>query len=148
MSREADFATRMADATLAAILTGGVYQFGLAGLEGITRDATPAAFSGGYLLPCALVRQRGEIPDNIVSDEEAQLDSTVQIVEVYFYESRGYVAIDLAAARTYVLFKGYSFGDTFPLSLANVLGRQRDNGALNGASMERQDWQVNSILGG
>ena len=59
MSRETDFETRMeADATLAAILTGGVYTSGAVGELGITRETTSAAFdSNGYLKPCALVRQ-------------------------------------------------------------------------------------------
>jgi hypothetical protein len=149
MSRESDFATRMTgDATLMAILTGGVHRYEVTGQDGITRDATPSAFdANGYLRPCALVKQRANVADGWVDDEEAQFDSAIQIVEIWFYEDSGYTNIDAAAARCYTLFKGYAFADSFPVRLANVMDRQRDNGALHGASMARQDWQVNSVIG-
>lgn len=147
-TREADFASRMADATLTAILTGGVHQAGLVGLEGITRDSTPAAFSGGYLLPCALVKQRGNVPTLDVVDYLAQHTSARQIVEVWLYQDApAYTAIDAAVARLYILMQGHRFADTFEVRLANVLDRERDQGSLAGASMGRLDWQVDSILG-
>jgi hypothetical protein len=149
VSKESEIAARLSgDATLMATLTGGVYVSGTVGIDGITRDATPAAFSGGYLLPCALVRQRGNIPDGQVSDETAQIDSAIQIVEVWFYQDSGYTSIDTAMERARVLLRGYSLTNSFPLTLANVIDRQRDDGALHGASLARQDWQVNNILGG
>lgn len=148
-NRESDFATRMAaDTTLMALLPGGVFRSGLIGSEGISRDTTPTAFdASGWLLPSALVRQRANVPDGVVSDENAQLDSASQIVEVWFYEDSGYTAIDAAMARVYTLLKGYAFADSFPLALANVIDRQRDEGALSGASLARQDWQVFSLIG-
>jgi hypothetical protein len=149
VSKESEVAARLSgDATLMATLTGGVYVSGTVGIDGITRDATPAAFSGGYLLPCALVRQRGNIPDGQVSDETAQIDSAIQIVEVWFYQDSGYTSIDTAMERARVLLRGYSLTNSFPLTLANVIDRQRDDGALHGASLARQDWRVNNILGG
>jgi hypothetical protein len=149
VSKESEIAARLSgDVTLMATLTGGVYVSGTVGIDGITRDATPAAFSGGYLLPCALVKQRGNIPDGQVSDETAQIDSAIQIVEVWYYQDSGYTAIDTAMERARVLLRGYSLTNSFPLTLANVIDRQRDDGALHGASLARQDWQVNFILGG
>lgn len=150
MAREDDFATRMTgDATLMAILTGGVFKSGTVGDDGITRAVASSAFdSDGYLKPCCLVKQRGNVPDGQVEDEIAQIDSAIQIVELWFYQDSGYTAIDLAMARTRVLFRGYFLSDSFPLQLVNVLDRQRDKGALTGASLARQDWQVNNILGG
>jgi hypothetical protein len=149
VSKESEIAARLSgDVTLMATLTGGVYVSGTVGIDGITRDATPAAFSGGYLLPCALVKQRGNIPDGQVSDETAQIDSAIQIVEVWYYQDSGYTAIDTAMERARVLLRGYSLTNSFPLTLANVIDRQRDDGALHGASLARQDWQVNNILGG
>lgn len=149
MTRENDFATRMiADTTLIAILTGGVYQSGLVGLEGITRETTPAAFSSGYLRPCALVKQRGNVFTGEVEDYTDLSAAARQVVEVWLYEDRGYTAIDAAAARIYALFQGYQFGGTFDIRLANVIDRQRDAGSLNGASLARLDWQVDSIYQG
>lgn len=149
MSREDDFASRLTgDATLMAILTGGVWKSEDVGPEGITRDTAAAAFdASGWLKPCVLVHQRANVPDGQVSDEEAQLDSAIQMVELWFYQDRGYDSIDAAKARCYVLLKGHAFADSFPVRLANVIDRQRDEGALSGASLARQDWQVNSVIG-
>ena len=141
------FVTRMeADATLMAILTGKVWTAGEVGLEGITRETAPTAFSGGYLLPCALVRQRGRIPTTDVVDYIEQVTSAIQIVEVWLYEDRGYTSIDAAAARLYTLFQGHIMAGTFEIRLANVIDRQRDEGSLAGASLARLDWQVDSII--
>jgi hypothetical protein len=149
MSREEDFAARMlADTTLMQTLTGGVFTSGTVGINGITRDVAPTAFdANGYLEPCALVRQRGNVPDGNVRDGMAQTTSAIQVVEIYVYEDTGYTNIDAALARMYVLFEGYAFSDSFPVELSNVIDRQRDTGALNGASLARQDWAVYSVIG-
>lgn len=149
MAREADFATRMlADSALMLILTGGVYQSGLVGIEGIARETTPAAFTGGYLLPTALVAQAGNVPTLDVVDYMLQHTSARQRVQIYLYQdSPGYTAIDAAYARLYILFQGHRFSDTFEIRLANDLDRGRDTGSLAGASMRVLDWQVDSILG-
>jgi hypothetical protein len=147
MSREDDFATRMTgDATLMAILTGGVFKRGSVGLEGITRESAASAFdTAGFLKPCALVAQRGNIPDGVVKDFTDRSISGVQVVEIYVYQDRIYDKIDLALERLKVLFLGYQFTGTFELYLANVIDRQRDMGALKGASLARQDWAVHNI---
>lgn len=149
MSREADFATRMAaDSTLTSILTGGVYQAGTVGRLGITRESVPGAFdTAGYLRPCALVRQRGAVSDGIVRDPIARVTSTVQTVEIWLYEDSGYTAIDAAIARLHALFEGIVLADSFEIWLTNVIDRQRDNGALGGASLARLDFAVYSVMG-
>lgn len=148
MSKESEFATRMtADSTLMAILTGGVYTSGGVGRLGITRESVPGAFdTGGYLRPCALVRQRALVPDGNVRDGMAQVASAVQTVEVWLYQDTGYDQIDLAQARVYALFQGYQFSDTFEIWLTNVIDRERDAGALGGASLARMDFVVYSIM--
>lgn len=151
MAREDDFATRMlADATLVAILTGGVHKASEIGGEGISRETTPTAFDAtGYLEPAALVKQRGAIPTGDVYDPMSQHTSVRQIIEIWLYAdpSVGYTAIDAALSRLYVLFQGYQFNDTAEIRLANLIDRERDTGALNGASLARQDWQVESVTG-
>lgn len=149
MSREANFKTRMdADATLLAILTGGVYAAGSLGLLGITRETTPSAFdSNGYLKPCALVRQRPLIPDLQVVDFTAQVASAAQVTEIYVYEDSGYTNIDSALSRLYTLFYGYKFSDSFPVEWLGTLDRERDQGALNGASMARMEFLVPNVIG-
>lgn len=148
MSRESDFAARMTgDAALMLILTGGVYQSGLVGIEGITRETTPAAFSGGYLAPCALVVQAGRVPDGTVLDYNDRSTSARQRVQVYIYQdSPGYTAIDLASARIYTLLQGHQATGGFEIHLINELDRSRDQGPLAGASMAMLDFEVVSII--
>lgn len=149
MSREADFKTRMdADVTLTAILTGGVYTAGAVGIEGISRDTTPLAFdAAGRLKPSALVRQRGLVPTGDVLDPITQQASASQVVEIYVYQRQGYTSIDTALARLYTLFQGYQFSDSFEVFYANQIDRERDEGALSGASLARIDFIVHSIRG-
>ena len=149
MSREADFKTRMAaDATLVAVLTGGIYTSAEAGPEGITRDTIPAAFSGGYLKPCALVVEGSLIPDGGAHDEEAIIVSVAQRVQIFIYERSGYTNIDAALVRLFPLFFGHQFTDSFPAEYAGVpVIRGRDEGALSGSSLARMDWIVRSIQG-
>lgn len=149
MSIETDFETRMeADTTLMAILTGGVYTAGALGRLGINRTDTPAAFDGnGYLLPCALVRERPLVPDLQVNDFLEQIASATQVVEIYVYQDTGYGSIDSALARLFTLFFGYNFTRTFPLEWIGTLNRERDQGALDGKSMARMEWLVPFVIG-
>lgn len=148
MARETDFANRMeADATLMLILTGGVYESGEVGLEGITREATPGAFSSGYLRPCALVKQRATVPDGIIEDDIDQDTSVRQVVEIWLYDDRSFTSIDAAANRIFTLFQGWQPSDAFPVKLINWIDRQRDQGALAGASLARLDFEVFSVKG-
>jgi hypothetical protein len=138
-----------ADATLMAILTGGVYKAESVGIDGITRDATPSAFSGGYLRPSALVKQRAMIPTGDVLDPMEQDTSMRQVVEIWLYadSGAGYTAIDSAYDRIFALFQGYQFSDSSEIFLVNVIDRMRDEGALKGASLARMDFEVFSIKG-
>lgn len=149
MSRESQFETVMeADATLMAILTGGVWTKEVTGVEGIARETAAAAFDGsGYLRPTALIRQRDTVPDNAVRDPMAQKVSTSVVVEIYLYEDRGYTSIDAAMSRLFTLLEGYQFNDSFEVQWVNTVDRIRDMGALKGASLARMDWQVNSVRG-
>lgn len=150
MSRETDFQTRMeADAPLMAILTGGVYVAGELGREGITRTSAPSAFdSNGYLKPCALVRQRSQVSDSQVIDQIEQIASETRIIEIYLYEDSGYTNIDSALSRLFTLFFGYQFSNGgFPLEWIGTLDRERDQGALDGASLARQEWLLANVIG-
>ena len=151
MTRETDFETRMeADATLMAILTGGVYVAGALGQGGINRTDTPTAFDSttGYLKPCALVRQRALVADLQVNDQIAQVASATQVVEIYVYQDGpAYTSIDSALSRLFTLFFGHQFNDSFPAEWIGTLDRERDQGALNGASMARQEWLIANVIG-
>ena len=149
MSRENDVYTVLnADATLLATLTGGIFKIESIGIDGIDRESAPSAFSGGFLRPCALVRERSFVPDGVLRDSMAQKLTVRQVVEIYLYEDRTYTAIDTAKARVFTLLEGYQFSDSFEVQLVNVVPRMREmDGPLIGASMERLDFVVDSVFG-
>lgn len=149
MSRESDIKSILiGDATLMAILTGGVFTSADVGRDGITRDSAPGAFdTSGYLKPCALVKERGSVPDNQVVDTIQGHASAGQVVEIWNYEDEGYTNIDAAQARQFVLLFGLQLSGTFPLEWAGTLNREVDEGALSGSSLARQDWLVIEIIG-
>lgn len=149
MSREQQIATLLlADGTLGAILTGGVYSYGELSPEGITRELTPSAFDSmsGFLLPCAIVKQRGDIPTFEAGDRAGQVTSANVVVEIWIYEAITYTAIDAAKPRIYAVLQGHVLPDSYEIYLANTLSRQRDTGALQDASMERVDYVVPFML--
>lgn len=133
-------------ATLMTILTGGIYTSGELGPLGITRDTAAGAFdSDGFLLPCALVKEATIVTTADVTDYMAQVQSARQRVEIWLYQDRGYAALDSARARIRTLLMGVHLDDTFELRLAQEWTRLREPGALAGASMARQDWQIDFI---
>lgn len=146
---EADIATLIsANSAIMAQLSGGVYQSGLLGVEGITRETTPAAFdSDGYLLPCCVVRQRDLIPTLDVLDFDAQVKSSIQVVECWLYQDAPlYDVIDAVSSLLYGLLQGKRLAYSYELDLVNAISRQRDGGALGNASLSRLDFAVYRIL--
>jgi hypothetical protein len=150
MSFESEIAAILnADATLLLLLTGGVHTASTVGPLGINSGTVAAAFdANGYLKPTALVRQRNKVPTGDVLDFDAQIESARQIVEVWLYadSGAGYATLDTAAARVRTLLMGETLTGSFELRLALWIDRQRDEGALSGAALQRLDWQVDFIL--
>lgn len=157
MSREDDFKARIVDdvvgspvivtgTPIMATLTGGVFTKAEVGRDGITRNSAPGAFdANGYLKPCALVKQRGLVPDGAIRDGITQDVSAAQVIEIFVYEDGGYTSIDAALARIRDLFIGHHFTSSFEVEWVNLIDRERDEGALQGASMARIDFRVRSI---
>ena len=137
-----------ANTAIMAQLSGGVYQSGLVGVEGITRETTPAAFDvEGYLLPCCLVRQRDLVPTLDVLDFDAQLKSSIQVVECWLYQDAPlYDVIDAVSGLLYGLLQGKPLSYSYELDLAHMITRQRDGGSLGNASLGRLDFAVYRIL--
>ncbi len=137
-----------ANTAIMAQLTGGVYQSGLTGVEGITRETTPAAFdTDGYLKPCCLVRQRDLVPTLDVLDYIAQLKSSIQVVECWLYQDAPlYDVIDAVSGLLYGLLQGKPLSYSYELDLAHMITRQRDGGSLGNASTGRLDFAVYRIL--
>jgi hypothetical protein len=152
MSRESEVAAYLRlDATLMAILTGGIYEYMEIMPEGIRRGAdspTLSAFdANGYLKPCALVKEASLVPYGNLYDEVEKITSTSQRVEIFFYQDRGYSAIQTAKERTYQLLTAYRFARAYPAR--NVLDSQpmADMGPLAGNSTIKQDWQIIGLRG-
>jgi hypothetical protein len=138
----------IADATLLATLTGGVFTYASLGREGLTRESLAAAFDATtkLLKPCAVVKQRFPVPDGEVVDTVEKIASVSQVIEIWIYEDTSFTNTDAARSRLFSLFFGYQFADSWELSLVGGLDRQNDTGQLSGASMARMDWQVNSLM--
>jgi hypothetical protein len=139
----------LADTSLMATLTGGMFKSGTVGPAGITRETASAAFdTNGYLKPCALVRQRGNIPDNVMRDEIAQVVSATQVVEVYVYAdaTADFSVVNTALGRIAQLLEGRAFTGSFPCALVNIIDRQRDQGSLYGAVMARADFAIANVI--
>jgi len=148
VSREEQIATILqADSSLTAILSGGIFVSGDLGPAGITRDSCPDCFDAdGYLLPCAIVKQRGDIPTFEAGDVAGKVTSANQVIELWLYQDTTYTAIDAAKPNIYRLLQGAVLPDSFEIYLSNTLSRQRDTGALQDASMERVDYVVPFVM--
>jgi hypothetical protein len=148
VSRESQIAAILqGDSSLSAILTGGIFVYGDLGPAGITRDSCPDCFDAdGYLLPCVIVKQRGDIPTFEAGDAAKQITSANVVVEIWLYQDTTYAAIDAAKPLIYRLLQGSVLPDSFEIYLANTLSRQRDTGALQDSSMERVDYVVPFVM--
>ena len=85
------------------------------------------------------------MPDNAIKDEETQVASSTQVIEVYLYEDRGYTNLDAAIRRLVALFLGYRFNDSFPVEWTGLIDREQEAGALDGASLARLDFLVRTV---
>lgn len=150
MTKESEIAALLlADAPLVAILTGGIYTDQEIGVEGIRRgedSPTEAAFDvDGRLLPCAVVRQRGEFPYGDWRSLKEKTVAVSQVVEVYYYEFRGHDQIDLAKYRACEVLEGVRLTDSYPIWWIMETSHIPDVGPVMNATVLRQDWQVISI---
>lgn len=132
-----------ADATLLATATGGVWDFDETGRLGISRETTAAAYSvAGIIKPCVLVKGRGARADGAINDDVAQIVSTREIVEIWFYQDIGYTTIRTMKARVYALLHGKRITGTFAVNwVGEIFTDMRDN-EMGNISVERDDYQV------
>lgn len=95
-----------ADATLMAVLTGGLY----AGGE-IDRQFTPAAFDANKeILPCGLVAMETQVPAGPFTT--VGLASMRAFFTVTFWQRSGYASIDAALDETFVRLHDSKIGVT------------------------------------
>lgn len=139
------------DASLLALLPGGIYTAQEVGVEGMRREpgsVTAAAFdSTGKLKTCAVVRQRGDVPYSDVRSLKDKFVAVGTVVEIYFYEWRGYEEIQPAKARTYELLEGVRLEDSYPIWWMMETPYFYDVGPVANSTTLRQDWQVVTLKG-
>ncbi|MBX3081722.1 MAG: hypothetical protein KF716_08800 [Anaerolineae bacterium] len=113
----------VADATLAAALTGGIYSYQDTKKLGINQVTTPLAFTAGILKPCALIKDRGETPFGGIADPNAQYVTTSQIIEIWLYDDgeAGYATLQMARDRIYALLQHNRVAGSFEIRFANIV---------------------------
>ena len=150
MSKEEDVAVLLrADATLTALLTGGIYTEEELGVEGFRRgEDSPcdAAFDDdGLLKPCALVRETGDTPFGDVRNLADRFTAMSKMVIIFFFQMRGHDVIDLAKVESYRILEGVRLGRTYPIWLVGETSPVPDGGPIANSTMTRQDWLVISL---
>lgn len=101
-----------ADSTLLALATGGIYDFDETGRMGIGRNnaATSAAFVGGIIQPCLLLKLSSSVPFGDIADDSLKLVSVRDMLEVWGYQDNGYSIIKAMLDRSYTLLQGEQLG--------------------------------------
>ena len=141
---EAVFALLDADAPLAAVLVGGIYNGRDVPEEGINREDYPDAYdSNGLLQPVAVVRGRRVVPDQAFRVVEAQFVAVNQVVEIWFYDDKdsGWDTIESAGQLVYELLQDQQISGAYNCKLVNSIEEERDPD-LGGACLHRLDFQV------
>lgn len=141
-------ATLIADATLLNSLTGSVYTYKETGRLGISRTTTPNAFDATTkkLKPCAVVKARSTVPDNLLADDGTQEQSVKPIIEIWLYEDGGAAGTisETARARVYALLQGKQIG-----GIVRRVHEVRDfrDPDLDHAQVMREDYEIRTVEG-
>lgn len=134
--------TLEADATLTAILTGGIFD-----AAELDKNGLNASISGLYtneqLNPCLVIRWRGAIPygPHYTADRRSER----QFFELYFYEENGNANIDAAIRRCKLLLdRTQRTADNVGLCWVNWVNDMGEGVAdeLGGASMNFSRYEV------
>ncbi len=140
------------DPLVSALLPGGIYTNSATSIEGFRRgddSVTGAAFdANGDLLTCALVKQRALVPLAGVRNPSQKFAATRQMVEIYFYEGRGYEEIELAKVQVYALLEGARLSDSYPMHWDYETPPIPDMGPIQFSTVLRQDWIVTGMRRG
>lgn len=133
------------DATLAALLVGGMYTFAETGRSGISRASLADAFAsaGGFLQPCAVIKAGEVTASEAIRDSAA---GSVRRVEVYLYDDgdasgSDYMTINAARDRAVGLLDHVWIEGAGWLRLVGGADEGRDP-KLNGAAVVRVDFEV------
>jgi len=137
--RETITAELSGDATLSALLPGGIFDSGELPRDGLTLDNAPLD-GNNILQPCAVVRLRAANPVT-----PAPHSAERRYGEVYVYHINDYTVIDDAVRRVKNLLHRKYYGDTDNeglafLTWAGDLGEMYDEGLF--AKFDRPRFQI------
>ncbi len=112
-------AALQADASLVALLTGGIHN----NIEEISRYNPAAAFDANKeLLPCALIKVPNETPAG------PYLTSVRTTFVLYFYQREGYGVIEPAMALAFADLNEKRIGSIWNVEYVSGVYQQRDQG--------------------
>lgn len=133
-----------ADATLAGILTGGIYRFDEPGMNGISPKSLAAAYdTDKFLKPCAVIHQRSNLKWGGMHDSANQVDSMRAVVEIFVYDdaARSYDNVVAGRLRIGKLLEAQFLPGFGWMKEINELAEQRDP-LMQNAVFHEVDYQV------
>lgn len=126
------------DATLVGLLPGGIYTATL------TKEAMPAAFdANAELLPTLICKAEIETIVGVASELPISSGAPLNVrtpIALWFYQQRGYSAIDAAMARAMVLLHGSRLGGAggvYTVVFAEELPPQQEDVTRRSFRMQR-----------
>lgn len=137
-----------ADATLAALLTGGIHAWDELPRDGINETQMSSVFTTGILKPTAVVRARDSVPFGRVGDNQLQRRTMRTPIEIYLHvdADAGYTTLESAKDRIFVLLHKKPIPNTGNLRWVNE--RKFRDFTLNNAASYRLEYDLISYRRG
>lgn len=128
----------------ATLLTGGIYTRSELKRPGLTQKTAPGAWSGPVMLPCCLIRERSNVPDNQINDAGAQVRSKQKTFLIVLYSDGdgNRSTLEAANARLFVLLEGKRFSGSALIDAGTIWGHEE---ALNNAHMGRATYYAYGV---
>lgn len=149
MSIDHDIETFLdADATLTALLTGGIYAWDGLPRNGFTRQDVPTAFTNSILKPVCIVKARDSVPFAGIGDNGTQTHTMRTPIELYLQVDgdAGYTTLDSAKDRIYTLLHKKPIAGVGNCRWANE--RKYRDFTLNNAASYRLEYDLISYRKG
>jgi hypothetical protein len=147
----------LANDTLRSLMEGGMYTDEEVGVEGVHRgeidpddpnySSTAAAFDAdGLLLPMLVVRQGPDTPGSVHNPSQ-KVVSTLQQVDIVFFQRRHYNIIETARRLSFTILSGVRLTDppSAPIYWLGDSAYFYDAGPVLNSMSLRQSWMVNTM---
>ena len=126
---------------LTALATGGIYDFEELGREGLTMHNAPDAFDGPTIKPCIVIKSRDKIYTEDLGDENLQLKSYTQIINIFCLSYAGFGSCEILSHQVYILLADQRVPGLGRMVLAGTdEGREAED--LAGSPFIRMDFQL------